>query len=251
MRQMSSGYMAWAKMHRLARLELTGSGAPPVSSADLGLSRMEVEFEARGPYGDAEMIQAIADVRRVSQAWVMPVPGTSTANLLALASVTQSQDTERPLYDPLMRVPRLLGLEVESFERRSCPGYPLDLDAVRIGLKRGATAVCLTNLHNPSGQLCPVGDLTELVRLTEEYGAHLIVDEVYLDYAKVNGELETSRVAGIADHVLGTDSLTKVYGLGPIRAGWLVAHPRVLEQARHVVDLMHVNYPVVSGLVAV
>ncbi|MFQ5492088.1 MAG: pyridoxal phosphate-dependent aminotransferase [Phycisphaerae bacterium] len=225
-----------------------------MSSSDLGMGWLDFDFRVRGPYGDPELIQAIADAQAVPPAWVLPVPGTSTANVVALASVTQPGGKvmlERPVYDPLVGVTRLLGLEAEYFDRRPDAGFRWDPGVIKAGLARGVAAICLTNLHNPSGQLVHPDDMAELIRLTGDRGVHLIVDEVYLDYARINGGLETLRVTGTAEHVISTNSLTKVYGLGPIRAGWLLGHPRVLERAKQVVDLLHVNHPVVSGRVAV
>jgi aspartate/methionine/tyrosine aminotransferase len=177
----------------------------------------------------------------------------STANFVALAAVAGAGDRvliERPVYDPIVRAARFLGLEVVFFDRPADQGYFPDLGGIELGLGHGARAVVLTNLHNPSGLLCPERVLRQLSRLAAQYGAVLIADEVYLDYARLNSNCRPLRAAQLGEHVITTDSLTKVYGLGWLRAGWMIANPRILDQARHVIDLLNVVNPVISARLA-
>jgi aspartate/methionine/tyrosine aminotransferase len=77
--------------------------------------------------------------------------------------------------------------------------------------------------------------------MTDRAGAWLIIDEVYLDYMHANrgGELRTA--ASLGPHVIATSSLTKVYGLGGLRAGWLMSSPEITERVRDAMDHMMVN----------
>ncbi len=247
------GYMHWAKLHPPARFELTQSGLKTASLADIHDAPTNQNLEPGGPYGEPGLIAAIAGFRAVPVDRVLPVPGASTANFVALACAARPGDRvliETPGYDPLARAAALLGLNVIPFARVAARRYAPDLAAVERGLQDGARAVIITNLHNPSGLLCPESALRQLARLTAQHSATLIVDEVYLDYARLNVGLDPLRAHALGDHVITTDSLTKVYGLGPLRAGWLIADPAVLERARHVVDLIHVVNPVVSARLA-
>jgi hypothetical protein len=78
----------------------------------------------------------------------------------------------------------------------------------------------LTNLHNPSGVLAGCGDLRALALGTEARGVKLVVDEVYLEFLPP-GEDRTA--FGLAPNVIVVSSLTKVYGLGGLRRGWMLA----------------------------
>ena len=245
-----SGYMFWAKTHRRARFELTASGLSTAALEDFDGQSASLELEPAGPYGEPDLIEGIARLRGVEPDTVLPVPGASTANFIALACAANRGERvliESPAYDPLPRAARFLGLRPVFFERQPGQRYAPDLDAVERGLRNDARAVLLTNLHNPSGLVCPDALLRQLAQLTGKHGAQLIVDEVYLDYARLNSGSNPLRAAGLGEHVITTDSLTKVYGLGPLRAGWLIAHPRVLERARQVLDLLNVVNPVASA----
>ncbi|MCP4247100.1 MAG: pyridoxal phosphate-dependent aminotransferase [bacterium] len=254
MNSTNPSYMNWAKTHPRAKYELTASGVAPAGGTEFDGYCDTSDLHERGTYGDPDLIRAIGRFRGVDEARVLPVPGTSCANFIALAAVAAAGDRvliESPAYDPLLRVTRFLGLQVLRFDRWPDRDWRPDLQAVRAGLREGAVAVVLTNLHNPSGRLCPADDTAELAAMTAEYGARLIVDEVYLDYAALNAGRARSSAIDLGEQVLVTDSLTKVYGLGGLRAGWLIAEPQVLRRAQEIVDLLHVVNPVVSAHLAV
>jgi aspartate/methionine/tyrosine aminotransferase len=219
---------------------------------DLGPLPELADLEIRGTYGDPDLLQAIARFRGVEPDWVLPVLGASSANFIALATVANHGDqvlVETPVYDPLPRAARFLGLRPTCFPRRPEARHRPDLEAVERGLAGGAKAVLLTDLHNPSGLVCPRTDLEQLAGLAGEYGAHIIVDEVYLDYAHLNvpGRRRRPVAARLGGQLITTDSLTKVYGLGGLRAGWIIAHPQIVQRAGYVLDLLNVVNPVVSA----
>lgn len=249
----TAGYLYWAKTHPLARFELTASGVPAARIDDFDGQPETPDIEIRGAYGDPELIQAIAALRGVAPESVLPVPGASTANFIALSCAAAAGDRvliERPVYDPLVRVARFLGLRCSFFRRVTEQGFRPDLEAVRRELTEGAKAVVMSNLHNPSGRICPAEDLQELAALTARYDACLIVDEVYLDFATLNGNRKRGGAARLGNHVVVTDSLTKVYGLGGLRAGWMIADPGFVRRAGEVLDLLNVVNPVVSARIA-
>ena len=247
--------MHWAKTHPRARFELTVSGVPDARIYEFGGALDATTFDIRGTYGDPDLIQAVARFRDVPPEWVFPAPGASAANLIALASVANRGDrvlVESPVYEPLPLAMNLLGLCPMSFDRRPEARFRPDLDAIERGLAEGAKAVMLTDLHNPSGLACPDNVLGQVAALAARHGAHLIVDEVYLDYARLNvdGWRRRPVATTLGEHVVTTDSLTKVYGLGGLRAGWIIAHRPVLQRAEQVIDVLHVVNPVVSARIA-
>jgi hypothetical protein len=77
--------------------------------------------------------------------------------------------------------------------------------------------------------------LTEIGRIAQLHGAHVLVDEVYLDVTPVSASPAATR-----DEVfLTTSSLTKSYGLSGLRCGWVIAPAALtyrLRRARDIVD---------------
>lgn len=243
-------YLRWHKTHRRVRYELTGSGAPAMPAGELFGSHRPVCLDVRGPYGDPLVIGELARLYNVAPEQVLPVPGTSSANFVALAAATHPGDlvlVEQPLYDPLSRVASFLRLQTRPLIREPFADFEVSPESLRQALKEHVTAVVLTNLHNPSGRRITREDMRRIVECCVDYDARLIVDEVYLDAAHICLNEPRWTAAALGENVLVTSSLTKVYGLGGLRAGWLMASPGLIERARDVVDLLHADNPAPVG----
>jgi aspartate/methionine/tyrosine aminotransferase len=72
----------------------------------------------------------------------------------------------------------------------------------------------------------------------EPGGAHLLVDEVYLE-CLFGRTTESAVHAG--PNVIAANSLTKAYGLDGLRAGWLLGPPALIERAWRMQDLLANN----------
>ena len=248
-----SDFLRWAKLHRKVRYELTDSGAPAATLADFEAEGLPVSLQLQHGYGDAELIDAISARYNVAAARIVPTPGASSANFIALAVTGDPGDkvmVEWPLYEPIERVAKFLGRRVTRLDRRAAQGFRVQLEDLEAGLGQGVRAVFLTNLHNPSGRLLGADSLREVAELCAAAGATLMVDEVYLDAAHLNADQPRWTAANIADNVIATNSLTKVYGLGGLRVGWFIANDRLAERAREVMDLLSVENASPSALLA-
>jgi aspartate/methionine/tyrosine aminotransferase len=70
--------------------------------------------------------------------------------------------------------------------------------------------------------------------MAEQVGAHVLVDEVYLDM------VDPSRppAATMDDHFITTSSLTKSYGLAGLRCGWALSSEPVAERLRKIREIV-------------
>jgi aspartate/methionine/tyrosine aminotransferase len=98
--------------------------------------------------------------------------------------------------------------------------------------------VLLTNLHNPSGAYLRPDELRALARSAEAQGAYVLVDEVYLDFLGEPGERSAFP---LGKNVIVVSSLTKAYGLGGLRCGWMLAPAGLAETVWKIIDHMHVE----------
>jgi len=241
-------YLSWHKNRPRLRFDLAVSGVPNADVAELiGDPRaFRAEMDQCAGYGHPALIVAVARRYAVPAENVLVTAGTSMANFFALACTAEPGRKvllETPTYEPLLSAARLIGAERVRFERRpdarGLPGQP-DQSAVEHGLRGGATAVVLSNHHNPGGVRLSAPELAPLIRLCETHAAHLIVDEAYLDLGYLNRGDPLWTAAALSDRVLATGSLTKAYGLSGLRIGWLLAAPEVIARARNLVDHLHV-----------
>lgn len=237
-------YLRWSKVHPRVEFELTASGVPSLPGDALCRGARSVSLEVRGPYGAPEVKCVLAGLYGVAADRVLPVPGTSSANFIALGVAASRGDTvlvERPVYDPLLRAAAFLGLTVKALERKPETAFDAPVDALDAGLSAGARAVVISNLHNPSGRRLTPDVVRELAGRCAENGATLIVDEVYLDAAHICLQEPRWSAAALRDNVIATGSLSKVYGLSGLRSGWLLGSGAVIERARDVMDLLSVD----------
>lgn len=248
-------YLRWHKTHRRVRFELTGSGAAPVDPADFFGPARAVRVDVGGPYGHPRMIEGIARLYGVSPDRVLPVPGTSCANFVALAVAASRGDTvliEQPVYDPFVRAATFLDLQIRPILRSAVNDFAVVAASLQSALEHHrARAVVITNLHNPGGRRLTRAELQVLADCCADQNVCLIVDEVYLDAAHICLGEPRWTAAALGDNVLVTSSLTKVYGLGGLRAGWLLAWPKHMEKARDLVDLLHADFPAPAADLAV
>jgi threonine-phosphate decarboxylase len=102
------------------------------------------------------------------------------------------------------------------------PTFDLDLAAIRSAVTARTRAIILCNPNNPTGKLYSHGTLSSLVRLADQTGATLLVDEAYLCF--VRGGFSRSMSTETARHnVIVVDSLSKLSGAPSLRLGWMVA----------------------------
>jgi aspartate/methionine/tyrosine aminotransferase len=222
-----SEYLLWAKTRSQARFNLTLSGVAGLPLRDLPVSLDDLELNGSGAYGHEPLREAIAARYRVPAESVVTTEGTSMGFHLAMAAALAPGDEvliEAPTYEPLLAVARYLGAEVKPFERSASEGFRVDPDAVARALTPRTRLVVLTNLHNPSSALLDDGTLRAVGEVARRAGARVLVDEVYLDALFE----ERPRTAfHLGPPFVTTSSLTKVYGLGGLRCGWIFADPEL------------------------
>lgn len=246
-------------------------GRPEVTLHDLGSSDLRGERSGSRPVpeplGDLDDPPAgvnlhtlLATAYGVDPQRVLVTAGASHANFLAAATALARRDgdgddgrvlVESPGYEPLVATPAGLGATVDRFER---PGPSFDLDADRVAdTARGETAlVTVTNRHNPSGRLVDRATLADAAAAAGEAGARLLVDEVYApvgtDPRTGDGTAFGGPTAAGLEGAVVTGSLTKFFGLGELRVGWLVADEPFVEAARRVMDHVPAVAPVTASL---
>ena len=98
--------------------------------------------------------------------------------------------------------------------------------------------IILTSPHNPTSAADRGGRAaSQSARIAEAHGAHVLVDEVYLDASHP----EMRPAATLGDRFISTSSLTKSYGLSSLRCGWAIASPAVAERIRRARDVIDGN----------
>ncbi|MBN2489840.1 MAG: pyridoxal phosphate-dependent aminotransferase [Planctomycetes bacterium] len=154
---------------------------------------------------------------------VLLAPGCTGANALVLAALVRRGDrvaVETPVYSPPVSVARGLGAKLVRLPRRADDGWRLDLANRDAFMRRleGCALLFITNPHNPTGQVLDAADLTRIASACAAAGTVLVVDEIYREFPGAAG---VPSAVGLGERVLVTSSVTKAYGLGGLRVGWI------------------------------
>lgn len=231
-------YMEWAKTRSAARWDLAISNVLGCSIEDLPGAAEALALSGRNDSGYEPLLDAIARQYGVRASQVTTAQGASGANFLVYAALLTHGDdvlVEKPGYDPLMGAARLVGANVIQFDRSVEDGFVLDPARVQAAMTSRTKLIVITSPHNPSSVVADPDALRRIGEAAAAHGAHVLVDEVYLDATARS----TTTSANLGDHFIVTSSLTKSYGLAGLRCGWILSSEAVaarLRRARDVVD---------------
>jgi aspartate/methionine/tyrosine aminotransferase len=235
--QRHSDYMQWAKLHSKSRFNLATSGVGAYPLRELNVSIDQLEINGDNSYGFAPLQHAIAKKNAVDPTCVVEASGTSMANHLALAALIDPGDEvliESPTYELIVSTVRYLQAKIVRFPRGEESGFVVNPEEVRKAITPKTKLVFLTNLHNPSSVLTSDDILREVGGIAASVGAHVVVDEVYLDAVYDNAPRTSFH---LGKNFVVTSSLTKVYGLSGLRCGWILAQPDLARAIYELNDL--------------
>jgi len=234
-------YMKWHKTRESAAIDLCRSGIIPRPLADLDLRLEDLELSGNDVYGYPPLLERIAGRFGVGNENVVSTLGTSNGIFVACAALLSAGDRvaiERPAYEPVLAVPDAFETGVVRFERRYEAGWTIDPDEFEATLPDGTTLVVLTNLHNPTGHFLTDDEIIRLAEIAASKGAWLLIDEVYREFLD---DYRGTTAFGLADNILITSSLGKVYGLGDLRCGWVLAPPELADRMHRIIDYINVE----------
>ncbi|HKL28753.1 MAG TPA: pyridoxal phosphate-dependent aminotransferase, partial [Natrialbaceae archaeon] len=229
-------------------------GRPDAATHDLGSSDLHGGRDDSGPIPERlrgledlddgrrleEMLSLVYDV---SPEAVLVTAGASTANALATAAAIERAGDdpraliEKPGYEPLVATPEGFGAAIDRFERPAEEAYALDSSRVEANLTPSTGLVTVTNRHNPTGRYVSRETLAATAEAVADHDARLLVDEVYSPFV-LDDDVRDGPFGGVSavglENAVVTGSLTKFFGLGGLRVGWVVADPSFVEDVRRI-----------------
>jgi aspartate/methionine/tyrosine aminotransferase len=251
MTRINLDHLEWvARTYGFVTHNLADSGVMAPDLAALGLGRVPLISSKPGQERDA-LERGLGERFGAPQGRVLLAAGASEANACVFAGLLSAGDEvliERPGYEPHLGVPPLFGLRLRTFERPAAAGYPVLADEIERRLTPRTRLVVFTDLHNPTSAALDPREVHKLSALAERRGFHVLCDEAFRE---ADPERAPSTAAAIGPSWLSTSSLTKTYGLGGLRLGWVAAHPDVLErcrEARHAFSVEPAHASVAAGL---
>ncbi|MGD0057297.1 MAG: pyridoxal phosphate-dependent aminotransferase [Methanomassiliicoccales archaeon] len=208
------------------------SGCPPPYDdgfvPDIGpLSSLDaIEIEER-------LVETLSSIYGVEKERFSLSSGAQNANFLLFHSYLGPKDliaVENPTFMPIRSVAESI-CRVETFERSAANDFRPKRTEIDRLLKKGPKVIVVTNLHNPSAASLSDPDLKGILEVAGEKGAIVLCDEIY---RRMQYSTPSSPVCMLGDNGVSTSGLTKLYGLGDLRVGWLVGPEEICRK----VDLL-------------
>jgi aspartate/methionine/tyrosine aminotransferase len=185
-------------------------------------------YESVFSHGNRFVARAIAVRYGIDEQQILCTTGATNAVSMVLRTQLFAGGhavIEHPNFDLLPYIAREHRGSVSYLPRRGTTFQP-DPAELRTLLKPDTRVVLISNLHNPSGTALDADCLRALAAEAETFGAMLLVDEVYGDFAR---ELYGGCAATLARNIISANSLSKVHGLFALRCGWVVASPQMID----------------------
>ncbi|MDP6539225.1 MAG: pyridoxal phosphate-dependent aminotransferase [Planctomycetota bacterium] len=236
-------YMFWAHTESWKSpycLSQSGMPAPDTEVFDgLGVDLSHPAAEAL-----PELTARLGELLAVDPERVLVTPGASAAmHLCALRYFRPGARVvvDVPSYEPFRALPTLVGAETALVRRRAAEGWTVDPSQVRARLSdaAGRGHAFLTNPNNPTGALMEPERARALAAEAARADGVLVSCEVYTEYLPPDTR---SHAFALAPNAISIGSLTKAYGLGPLRIGWLVVGEGLVGEMRHLVDMAYLAY---------
>jgi len=177
--------------------------------------------------------------------------GASEANFAVYAALLSPGDrvlVERPTYQPLEAIPRGLGAAVGSLVRLEEEGFRMTADRALAAVPEDLRILVLTNLNNPTGAALAASEVRALAGLAAERESFLFIDETFRELAP---DGVTQSLGGLNDRAIVTSTLSKFYGAGGLRIGWIRAAAPVRSRIQSVLDYLSATPSAVSEPIAI
>ena len=132
-----------------------------------------------------------------------------------------------PGYQSLYEVARGAGADVTLHELREDAGWAINLDLLRRQMTPSTRLIVINAPHNPTGMLPDRATFDGLVALSNEAGAHLVVDEVYR-FLEFDERDRLPAGAEALDRGVSIGVMSKSFAMAGLRIGWLASRDRDL-----------------------
>ncbi|MDG6989379.1 MAG: pyridoxal phosphate-dependent aminotransferase [Nitrososphaerota archaeon] len=191
-----------------AKYNLSSSGLSEPDLSEMGVDTAYHDYglEKNDHFRELEFAEEVATLYGVEPENVVPTAGASEAIFLVYSTLGAGRKAlvPRPNYPAMFTVPKALGLEVSSSLASS---------------RGGGVIVGLTDPNNPTGRLLD-GSYTDWIA---SKGTVVFVNETYKGFASSGPQ---ATVFGKIPGAVVCSTMTKFFGLGRLRVGWVVADKR-------------------------
>ena len=159
---------------------------------------------------------------------VVTTAGGEEGIYLTMQTIVQKGDhvvVVEPCYQSLKELPISLGAEITSLYLKRENNWQLDLDDLEKAFRSDTKLLVINYPHNPSGVVLDPKVIDKMVALARGCGAHIFSDEMYR-LAELESDDRVPSICDAYEKGIALTGMTKPYGLGGLRIGWLTSQDR-------------------------
>lgn len=182
--------------------------------------------------GARQLRQAVAELYDdLDPAQVIVTNGAVEAIAIGLAALVEPGTRvvlENPIYGSYEPLLHLLGAEVTRYELAAGEAFEYDFDRLEALVASSRSELVTVNpYNNPTGRgLTSASALEALCELSARLGCKVVCDEVFR-HVSLEGEPLPSAL-DVTDAAVAIGDMTKAWGLGGLRIGWLASRDTAL-----------------------
>ncbi|KAF3481807.1 Pyridoxal phosphate-dependent transferase, major protein [Arthroderma uncinatum] len=221
------------EMGAVIRYNLSESAVADRTLADLGISiPADLVLTYTEHQGSSQIRRSVAEACGLTPDDILVTAGASTALFIVATTILGPDDhlvVTRPNYATSLETPRAIGCSISYIDLEFEKDFRLDLDQLAAAIKPSTKLISVCSPNNPAGTMLDASELKALADLAQSRGCYLLVDETYADL--IHSENPPPAAASLGDHVIGTSSMSKAYGVPGIRIGWLSTKNPILQES--------------------
>jgi aspartate/methionine/tyrosine aminotransferase len=230
MQHLPSSYLNWYIQVPNIKHDLRSSG---VSNFKWKLNLDEVNLTENFAHGNPEALKLLANRYKVKPENIcISSDGASGQNTRILEFLSSRKNksevvVEYPTYEPMLRQAQAYFKNVKRIERKKQNNYKFDLDELENMISNKTAALVITNPHAPSGVTFSRKEMTKIMEVAQEHDCYVVCDEIYAEFdrEKIPPLFSVDNDLGIV-----TTSFSKAYGLGGLKAGFILASKEVVDE---------------------
>lgn len=168
--------------------------------------------------------------KNISSEQVLVTTGASEAIWLLMNNLLSAGDeiiVEQPIYQSLHEVARYAGARIVPWALKAENRYHPDPEELNKIITPRTRAVVINHPHSPTGAVISQSELERIISICEKFKIRLISDEVYRGIV-YQSEDKVSPAADLSPNAISIGDLTKPFGLGGLRVGWLATRDHEL-----------------------
>jgi aspartate/methionine/tyrosine aminotransferase len=192
----------------------------------------ELDLGRGDPRGANEFKEILMEMYGCGIDNIVTTSGGTQANFLVFMATLNKDDEfiiEQPGYQPMWLTPEIMGACKVPWFRHFKDGFRLDVHALDNLITDRTKLIVLTNPHNPTGVVADRElEIKKVAEIAQAKGIYVLVDEIFLDGTSV----PQVSAYGLSNVIISS-SMTKVYGLGGQRTGWIIAPLEITAECQH------------------